>query len=76
LHFPESFSGFVWPARKFPRRESRKRICHQVFSGFPYTDYVFYYRVMTKGQGIRLLRVFHGARDHRTAMIHKRPMKD
>ncbi len=38
---------------------------------FPYADYVFYYRIMPMGQGIRILRVFHGARNHRAAMTRK-----
>jgi toxin ParE1/3/4 len=35
---------------------------------FAHAGYVFYYRALPDGPGIRVLRVFHGARDHRRAM--------
>lgn len=35
---------------------------------FAHAGYVFYYRALPEGSGIRVLRVFHGARDHRQVM--------
>lgn len=39
---------------------------------FAHAGYVFYYRVLPKDAGIRVLRVFHGAQDHRRAIRDER----
>lgn len=49
------------------------RRCDDISPGllrFPYKSYLIYYRILPNGDGIRIMHVLHGAREHERIMQH------
>ncbi len=53
---------------KLGRRESHLR--EDILFGV-HANYVYYYQILGDSSGIRVLHVFHGARDHRSIMVRE-----
>ncbi|KAB2854764.1 MAG: type II toxin-antitoxin system RelE/ParE family toxin [Sphingopyxis terrae] len=72
---PDRAVSFVQEIRSACERRAELphagRRCDDIAPGllrFPHKSYIIYYRMLSDGDGIRIMHIIHGARDHERIM--------